>query len=131
MQEDKQFEADRPGYQLTKAQENAFKALVAAADEMTDRIEEAGRVESREGSLQSQSKDPALARIDRLCLELCMTLLNYELGNDEYKSVIISGLAILGFRDNRGWLNAEDYTTKYSRVIKIARMLVVYRLHIE
>jgi hypothetical protein len=31
---------------LTKAQENAFKALVAAADEMTDRIEEAGRVES-------------------------------------------------------------------------------------
>ena len=87
---------------MTKAQENAFKALVAAADEITDRMEEAGRVESREGSPQSQPDDPALARIDRLCLELCMTLLNHELGNDEYESVIISGLAILGFCNNRG-----------------------------
>jgi hypothetical protein len=49
-----------------------------------------------------------------------MTLLNHKLGNDEYESVIISGLAIMGFRDNGGWLNAKDYTTKYSRVIKIA-----------
>ena len=46
MQEDEQFKTDRLGYQLTKAQENAFKALVAAADEITDKIEEAGRVES-------------------------------------------------------------------------------------
>ena len=60
-----------------------------------------------------------------------MSLLNHELGDDEYESVIISGLAVLGFRDNGGWLNAEDYTTKYSGVIKIAQMLVIYRLHIE
>ena len=102
IQKNKQFKVDRPGYQLTKAQENAFKTLVAAADEMTDRIEKAGRVESWEGSLQSQPKDPALARIDWLCLELYMTLLNYKLGNDKYKSVIISRLAILGFCNNRG-----------------------------
>jgi hypothetical protein len=47
-------------------------------------------------------------------------LLNHELGNDECKSVIISRLAVLGFRDDSGWLNAEDYTTKYLGVIKIA-----------
>jgi hypothetical protein len=40
-------------------------------------------------------------------------------------------LAVLGFYDNRGWLNAEDYTTKYSGVIKIAQMLVIYQLYIE
>jgi len=28
---------------------------------------------------------------------LYMTLLNYELGDNEYESVIISGLAVLGF----------------------------------
>jgi hypothetical protein len=66
-----------------------------------------------------------------LCLELCIALLNHELGDDEYESVIISGLAVMGFRDDRGWLNAEDYTTKYSGVIKIARMLVVYRSYME
>lgn len=60
-----------------------------------------------------------------------MTLLNHELGDDEYESVIISGLAVLGFRDDGGWLNIEDYTTKYSGVIKIARMLVIYRSYME
>jgi hypothetical protein len=86
---------------------------------MTDRIEEAGSVEGQE-RLSSQEEDLALKRINRLCLELCITLLNHKLGDDEYKSVIISELAVLGFRNNRGWLNAKDYTTKYSKVIKIA-----------
>jgi hypothetical protein len=39
-----------------------------------------------------------------------MTFLNYELGNNEYESVIISGLAVLEFQDDRGWLNTENYT---------------------
>jgi hypothetical protein len=60
-----------------------------------------------------------------------MTLLNHELGDDEYESVIISGLAVMGFRDDGGWLNAEDYTTKYSGVIKVARMLVIYQSYME
>jgi hypothetical protein len=40
-------------------------------------------------------------------------------------------VAVLGFRDDGGWLNAEDYTTKYSGIIKVARMLVVYRSYRE
>ena len=64
-------------------------------------------------------------------LELYITLLNHELGDNEYESVIISGLAVLGFRDDGGWLNAEDYTTKYSGFIKVARMLVVYQSYLE
>ena len=64
-------------------------------------------------------------------MELCIALLNYKLGNNEYKSVIISRLAVIGFRDNRGWLNVEDYTTKYSGFIKVVWILVVYRSYIE
>ena len=86
---------------MTRIQQDIFKALVAAADEITDQIEEAGKVESWEGSLQSQPKNPALAKIDWLYLELYITLLNYKLGNNKYKSVIISRLAVLGFCDNR------------------------------
>jgi len=130
MQEDEQFEEVRPGYQLTRPQQDAFDALVRAVDDMTDRMEEAGSVEGQERP-GGQEEDPTLKRIDKLCLELCMTLLNHELGDDEYESVIISGLAVLGFRDDGGWLNAEDYTTKYSGVIKIARMLVIYRSYME
>jgi hypothetical protein len=47
------------------------------------------------------------------------------LQDDEYKSVLISGLAILGMREDDGWLEAEDYTPKYSAVIKLARLMVV------
>jgi hypothetical protein len=86
-------------------------------------------VESQES--RKKQDEATLERIDQLCLELCMSLLNHELGDDEYESVIISGLAVMGFRDDGGWLNAEDYTTKYSGIIKIARMLVVYRSYME
>jgi hypothetical protein len=39
--------------------------------------------------------------------------------------VLISGLAILGIGEDDGWLDAEDYTPKYSAVIKLARLIVV------
>jgi hypothetical protein len=101
MQEDEQFEEVRLGYQLTRLQQDAFDALVRAVDDMTDRMEEARSVESQERP-GSQEKDLALKRINKLCLELCITLLNHKLGNNKYKSVIISGLAVLGFWNNRG-----------------------------
>ena len=72
-----------------------------------------------------------LERINRLCLELCIALLNHKLGDNKYKSVIISGLVVIGFCNNRGWLNIEDYTTKYLGVIKVVQMLVIYWLYIE
>lgn len=39
--------------------------------------------------------------------------------------MLISGLAVLGMRDDNRWLDAEDYTPKYSAVIKLARLIVV------
>ena len=66
-----------------------------------------------------------------MCLELCINLLNHKLGDDKYKSVIISGLVVIGFYKDGGWLNVEDYTTKYLGIIKIAQMLVVYQSYIE
>jgi hypothetical protein len=58
-----------------------------------------------------------MGRIQRQILRLWIALLNQPLQDDEYKSVLISGLAILGMREDGGWLDAEDYTPKYSAVI--------------
>src|SRR6266536_3642655 len=66
-----------------------------------------------------------MGRIQRQILRLWIALLNQPLQDDEYKSVLISGLAILGMREDDGWLDAEDYTPKYSAVIKLARLMVV------
>ena len=41
MQEDERFQEARPSYQLTRPQQNAFNALVRAADDITDRMEAA------------------------------------------------------------------------------------------
>jgi len=66
-----------------------------------------------------------MGRIQREILRLCIELLNHPLKDNEYKSAMISGLAVLGIRDDDGWLDADDYTPKYLAVIKLARLIVV------
>src|SRR5271168_1591496 len=59
MQEDKQFQDNKLGYQLTRAQQDAFNALVEAVDEMTDKMEERQSQErnSQERERESQERD--------------------------------------------------------------------------
>ena len=55
MQEDEAFEADKPGYQLTSAQKDAFKALVRAADNRTDKTEVANNRTDRTGAADNKT----------------------------------------------------------------------------
>src|ERR1700712_2078017 len=96
------FEKERPGYCLTREQEALFGTLIKAIEKMTSEDDR-----NREARNQ-EDIDIKLDKIDRLCLTLIITLLDHQFGDDEYESVIISGLAVLGIRDDRGWLNAED-----------------------
>ena len=66
-----------------------------------------------------------MRQIQRKILRLCISMLNQPLQDNEYKSVVISGMAVLGMREDEGWLDAEDYTPKYSAVIKLARLMVI------
>jgi hypothetical protein len=68
-----------------------------------------------------------IGRIEQEILEFCIALLNHPLKENEYQSALISGLAVLGIRDDDGWLDAEDYTPKYSAIIKLARLMVVQK----
>lgn len=69
--------------------------------------------------------------IDRLRLQVCITLLDHPLLRSEYESVVLSGLAVMGMRADDGWLVAEDYTPKFTGFIKGARTLVVYDAQIQ
>ena len=66
-----------------------------------------------------------MGRIQREILRLCIALLNHPLQDNEYQNVIISGLAMMGIWDDDGWLDAKDYTPKYSAIIKLARLIIV------
>ena len=56
MQEDERFQEARPSYQLTQPQQNAFNALVRAADDIIDSMEATdNRTESPE-SIRRQER---------------------------------------------------------------------------
>ena len=77
--------------------------------------------------MESEEEIVFIRQIQREVLQFCINLLNYLLQDNEYKSVIISGLAVLDICNNDRWLNAEDYMSKYSAVAKLACIIVVYK----
>ncbi|KAK6591540.1 hypothetical protein H4I96_12312 [Botrytis cinerea] len=117
----------RPGYGLTERQQICIEDVWTSIEELIWWKEEQGALgsgaEDKEG--ESDEEIEWIGRIQRQILRLWMALLNQPLQDDEYKSVLISGLAVLGMREDDGWLDAEDYTPKYSAVIKLARLMVV------
>jgi hypothetical protein len=112
----------RPGYKLTIRQRIATDDLQAIIQEFMEWKDEH---QFEPEADETDAEIEFMGRIQRKVLRLCIELLNHPLQDNEYKSVIISGLAILGIREDNGWYGAEDYTTNYSAVIKLARIMVV------
>jgi hypothetical protein len=101
---------DRPPYQLTVRQGDLYDAFEDAAE-----AAEAG----------------GTVRLDRLCVDMVVGLLDHQFGESHYDSMLLSGLAVMGLRAGGGWMGAADCTPIYSAVVKVARMLVVYLSYLE
>ena len=73
-------------------------------------------------------KDPIqqwrMSELEQACLAFCIELLNQTYHIQEYESVLICAMAVLG-RGKFGWCNPESYLPILSRVIKIARFMIV------
>jgi hypothetical protein len=115
----------KPPYELIDTQQLAVQETRKAIKEFQDWKKDQPELEEEED--ESDEEIAYMAKIQREILSLCIALLNHPLQDTEYKSAIISGLAVLGIRDDDGWYSAEDYTTKYSAVIKLARLMVVQK----
>jgi hypothetical protein len=115
----------RPAYELTERQQMAVDDVWANIEEFVWWTEEQGEEGRGEEGEESDEEIEWIGRIQRQVLRLWIAVFNQPLQDDEYKSVLISGLAVLGMREDDGWLDAEDYTPKYSAVIKLARLMVV------
>ena len=64
-------------------------------------------------------------------MDFAVSLLDHELKHSAYESALISALAVLGLRGDGGWVSPLDYTTTYSAVIKLGRMLVLRQAYEE
>ncbi|KAK5989588.1 hypothetical protein PT974_01671 [Cladobotryum mycophilum] len=110
----------RPPYKFTPRQGDAW-------DDFEETIEKNIQLLS-EGLIEGLVEDE---KVDRLCLDMVVKLLNHQMKQDHYDNAIISGLAVLGIQEDKGWMSPLDYTPIYSAVIKIARMLVLYQSYLE
>ncbi|KAH7418858.1 hypothetical protein BKA64DRAFT_635969 [Cadophora sp. MPI-SDFR-AT-0126] len=73
--------------------------------------------------MQSQQRT-----LDAACLRFCIALLDHRLMGNNFDSVIIGFLAVLGIDTAReGFQEANSYTPHLLALIKIAQMLVLQR----
>jgi hypothetical protein len=67
-----------------------------------------------------------ITAIEKACLEFCIELLNQRYRIHEYESALVCAIAVLG-RSEKGWRDADSYPLILSRVIKVARFLLVQK----
>jgi hypothetical protein len=111
----------RPAYKLTSRQQIGVQAVEAVIQEFQEWQQDQPSNDEEE----SDEEIEFMRRIQREILRLCIALLNHPLQDNEYQNAMISGLAVMGIRDDDGWIDAEDYAPKYSAIIKLARLMVV------
>ena len=116
--EDEEVEK-RPAYKLQGQQQIAIQEVQAMIQEFQEWKQDQPIEDANEDD-ESDEEIEFIGRIQREVLRLCIELLNHPLQDNEYQNVIISGLAVMGIRDDDRWLDAKDYTPKYSAIIKLA-----------
>lgn len=107
-------EGERPPYRMATAQKRFFQRLKEQA--------------SASGAGKDKRSQEAM---HRTLTDFIVSLLNHQYQRHHYESALLSALAAMGLRDDGGWLPAMFYTTKYSAVIKLARMFVIRQVMAE
>ena len=128
-----------PKYTLQNRQRKAWKRLMAKARESLSDDEENEPDDNEGGSssenldsvednnlenVNSQDDQAALAPFPKACLEFCISLLDEQIRQNEYNSVMVCALAVLGVKKD-GWLGPDRYPSILSAVIKLSRFMVI------
>jgi hypothetical protein len=64
--------------------------------------------------------------IQQACMDFCIELLNQQIGAEEYECALVCALAVLG-RSQDGWQMPESFSPMLSKMIKIARFMVLHK----
>jgi superfamily II DNA or RNA helicase len=116
-----------PEYEFTPRQRCTWEQFWAAAQEQTDGRRAAG---SLPGDPDEAMNDPMVESwtpVQAACLDFCIELLNQRASVHEYECALVCALAVLGRSPIDGWRDANSYPPILSRVIKIARFMVLHK----
>lgn len=103
----------RPPYKLTGRQDAllwSLKQIARSADAAKNRKLEAG------------------------CLRLWIALLDHSLSGNEHESALLSGVAVLGLKDDHrggGWVPAHEFSPTLSALITTSKALIIYYAHCQ
>ncbi|KAE8383989.1 hypothetical protein BDV23DRAFT_189672 [Aspergillus alliaceus] len=113
-----------PPYGMTPRQRKKWQQLwqIATAHVPT----EGGEEERDSGEGDPERKQWMMSDIEQACLEFCIELMNQTYHAQEYKSVLVCAMAVLG-RGEFSWRDPESYPLILSRVIKIAWFMIVQK----
>jgi hypothetical protein len=120
-----EVEGKRPPYRITPKQEQCIKKIrrIVGRDRAADEVEET-ESDDKDDWLDDQQEQA----LEGYVLQFMLLLLDHILGDNEYASALISGMAVLGISpESSGWLDPMGYTPKQSAVVAISRMLVLYQ----
>jgi hypothetical protein len=123
-----EVEGKRPPYRITPRQEQCIKKIrsIVGRDRAADEVDE---MESDNDDHEDDWLDDQQEQsLEGYVLQFMLLLLDHVLGDNEYASALISGMAVLGISaDSGGWMDPMGYTPKQSAVVAISRMLVLYQ----
>ncbi|KAL4860279.1 hypothetical protein BDV12DRAFT_205359, partial [Aspergillus spectabilis] len=133
-QTDWPWKKKKPGYIMTPRQEKTWQRLWQMA--MTTNIDTTATPEpdprSSPDPMEVDGPDPArmqlfiMSELETACLEFCIELLNQKIKVHEYESPLVCAMAVLA-RGEKAWLGPESYPPIISRVLKVARFMIVQK----
>ncbi|KAL4972107.1 hypothetical protein BDW66DRAFT_154999, partial [Aspergillus desertorum] len=102
--------------------------VVATPDaEVADPVSHATRVVwNTKAQSARRSQQAVMSPMETACLEFCIELLNQRLKVHEYESPLVCAMAVLGWGE-KAWRDPDTYTPILSRVLKVARFMVVQK----
>jgi hypothetical protein len=120
-----EHEWQSPGYGFTPRQRKTWRVLCQLAEPADSRPSNPMQEEEEEERNENCRLRP-LSRIQIACLEFCMELLNQSMRVKEYELALVCALSVLGVRED-GFRDPDDYPPILSRVIKVARFMVMVK----
>ena len=123
-QTDWPWKGQKPEYGMTARQRRYWQRLWGLAQQAAD---ERASPDPMEMDAEAEAASTwEMTVIETACLEFCIELLNQRYRTQEYESPLVCAMAVLG-RSEKGWRDADSYPPILSRVIKIARFLLVQK----
>ena len=83
--------------------------------------------ENRERERKNFIEQWRISELEQIYLAFCIELLNQIYYMQKYKSALVCAMAVLG-RGEFGWCDSESYPPILSRVIKVARFMIVQQV---